>query len=275
MYFEDNTMNDILRHSLNQIAESADPIKTALKLAQSYLKCDLLSHPFIDAIYQHSQSFNNSNAYHNQYHFSEVIYGCAYLLQHEYPHNNQIDKYEHALVLITAAAFHDFDHNGQCNKTPYELEKLAVTGMKKFFEEHNIDDIKPYTNLSYTHFMELVEKIILHTEFNEGTIQAINNYKDHPNTQLHGIYINRLSLLLVESDVLLSSLHDYGFTKTTQICTENKQTVDEASTHTMWKRFVEKFSQHHYVSEASQSISMQQEIMQILVPVSVKPKLCP
>lgn len=195
------------------------------------------------------------NAYHNQIHSAEAIFASAILLKEEF---NEKELQQYAPYLLVAMMLHDIEHNGGHNTTPYELEKKAVSAMKKVLHS---EEVTTYWNYhlakefgSLLRFGRRIERIILGTEFKVGVSKNVKAYQNNINDN----NFVKLNTLANEADIFLSVRHDTGVEKGQLLAVEQ----NDPSLSSIKGRLY--FLEHlvHYVSNASQKLVMERYLQQ-------------
>lgn len=169
-------------------------------------------------------------AYHSRSHFKDVCLGITLLLgQQNVANNNEqsiqrkpglarmIDASnpwflvaEEPWILLFSAIGHDFGHPGMMNAQPFEIEKKSIEKIDFWLRALNL----PSNFID--EFMPKVETIILATDpMYLNTLLNIIQSTSPPPTKL-----NYLSMLMVEADLLASSLPTHGLVLTEALAAE-------------------------------------------------------
>jgi hypothetical protein len=251
-------MNNIFYDSLEEINESKNPIKVAWDLSIKHLDLsDILSNNFTQSLFKNIHCLDTKNSYHNHYHLAHVILGSAYLLKAE---NSSLEfRKQNGIPLLLASLFHDADHPGGGNKFPYQLEKKAVRFFIKYFEDNEL--INAWNNEvsvikkvlpNWDELKDLLNDLILGTEFKEEPIKIYDSYKNKLGREL-----TILKTILIESDILLSSLSKTGLLQTDKILTENNLNLDK---NTAWMGFLNNIKNTYYQSNAAKKFKILEQI---------------
>lgn len=169
-------------------------------------------------------------AYHSRSHFKEVCLGITLLVaQQNLPHRHEQNiagqqniafiinssnpwylSAEDAWLLLFSAIGHDFGHTGMMNSVPFEIEKKSIEKIDLWLRSLNlssdfIDDLMPK-----------VETIILATDpmYLNALLKIIQSTSPPPTK------LNYLSMLMVEADLLASSLPKRGVMLTEALAKE-------------------------------------------------------
>lgn len=135
----------------------------------------------------------DQNAYHNDQHLCEVLICTLAIGQ-----TTELTKREQALVHL-AALIHDFHHDGQPNRVPFRLEKIAVNSAEPYFEKASMAEEE----------RQIVSALVLATEFCEGTLFARHCFEFHFEEGIDPKLItsqNELNLLKNYSRIALQAL---------------------------------------------------------------------
>lgn len=156
----------------------------------------------------------NEPGYHNRHHFKDVCTSLTLLL------NQKVTLVEHLQywefqptdywTLLLCAIGHDYGHDGSVNSSPYQLEKQSVERIKislGALQQHtiNIDSL-----------MAKIEPMVLSTDPSNlrGLLSTFSSSQISPNK------IDCLSMLLVEADLLASTLPKSGLLLGQQLAIE-------------------------------------------------------
>ncbi|PCI01100.1 MAG: hypothetical protein COB76_02055 [Alphaproteobacteria bacterium] len=206
------------------------------------------------------------NPYHNNHHFHEVVAMAIRLCATHQSMNEGTDFELNAsdiLLLLTAAAIHDFDHDGQGNimdghHTPSRLEKRAV------------DQVTPFlmaAGLGQMH-MDTVRALVLTTDVSKGL------EGESPSNILRAVHMahvkglsmpevaqdlqplandRKLALmacLLGEADIAPSTGLNYDFSQMATILVAQESSVLQPSATTLYG-FMRHICQGQYMSDAA------------------------
>lgn len=210
-----------LIESVEELRMLKDPIENAWNYSLKNIELPMKSswYNFVKLMLNHEDLKHTTNSYHNNYHAAEAIISSSYLMKNEM---NKENAMQYGPILFVAMMFHDVAHTGGVNNYEYELEIKAINSMKAYFNDHQ--SIKNYWNINlekqyfdFNKFIEVLEKIILETEFKVGVKNNIVQYKENPNIE------NKLKLLANESDILISCTSILGPERSVMLQVEQKQ----------------------------------------------------
>jgi len=149
----------------------------------------------------------NEPPYHSRKHFQDVCLSLSLLLQRQSNiqgnlngRSNWIASNEEAWILLFCAIGHDYGHDGSINQTPFEIEKESIQKLQDFLLASDIDLLLAKDLLSE------IEPIILATDpsyFKTLSSKFIDPHLKPTKTEC-------LSMLMVEADLLASTLPEYG-----------------------------------------------------------------
>lgn len=252
---------------INQVNLSENPIKLAWNLSLQYLKIEnVVSTSFEDALFKNIKTLHNSNSYHNEYHYSHVVLGSAYLFKEEMKEDSQDknDIVNNFLPLLLASIFHDAGHPGRGNNYPYELENQSTDFFKRYTIENSLEKLwnQQEDVIKWSTVENCVELLIKATEFEHEHNNVVKAYENNPEeTYNTNIKINKLKIILSESDILLSCLQSTGLKQTEKILAEHNlvlNNIDEVKDK--WFGFLKKVELSHYQSNAAKSFGIKEEI---------------
>lgn len=266
-------MNETFYQQIEILEKNDAPIALAWELASELAEIKLhCGKKFIRELTRHASEMNSNNPYHNQVHLAQVMLACAYLLKEEFPLAHQ--RHQHFFPLIIAANFHDAGHPGRPNRFVFELEYESVKIMNAFIHQHELDVLwneegkKHQEKWHWPKWSELncmLKELILSTEFraqSDKVIDAYLNHRDSLRSQDNPIQINRLKMLLRESDILLSCLPKTGWNQSIKMMLEGGHSCENVKTLAGWKGFLE-ITDNHYQSEASSNLGINAQIHQL------------
>lgn len=265
-------MNDDFFEKINLINSSRNPLKISWALSLDLLNIkNVLSPKFQNALFSSIDDLHNGNDYHDHYHLSHVIFCSAYLLKHELDSHQEIKK--NAFPLLFAALFHDAGHLGRSNKYPYELEDLSIDFFDKYSKDNSLEIL---WNLELEHtsslpqwsiVVDIVKKLIKSTEFAQEAKKVNDDYINNPDFIQYNdpdLKINRLRVILIEADILLSSLAETGPNQTRKIGIEHGKELSKEEINENWINFVKIIKDSHYNSKAAQSLGLKEILFNIL-----------
>lgn len=258
-------MDNLFFVAIDKINNSFTPIQTAWHISCKYLQIEhLISDKFSTALFKNIDQLNNLNSYHDQFHLAEVLYISAYLLKHEFKTQKEIEQ--HSLPLMISSLFHDAKHLGRSNQTPYELELQSIAFFKNYFHQNQLNllwDQQPYVVNQFIvnsqQLNDIVTDLITATEFKVESNKTSKAYLEQKNKHFDvdsSISINRLKLLLIESDILLSVLPKTGLIQTKKILTENKVSFNIPFLIHSWAKFLEHVQTTHYLSDGANYLNV-------------------
>jgi len=169
-----------------------------------------------NAIEVYNQALKAEPAYHSRSHFKEVCLGITLLVAQQ---NSPIPidvsdpwylSAEDAWLLLFSAIGHDFGHPGMMNAVPFEIEKKSIEKIDLWLRSLNL------SSDFIAELMPKVETIILATDpmYLNSLVNIIQNTSPPPTK------LNYLSMLMVEADLLASSLPTHGAVLTAALATE-------------------------------------------------------
>ena len=169
-------------------------------------------------------------AYHSRSHFKDVCLGITLLVaQQNLPHHHEQNIYaqqnspitidaknpwylsaEDAWLLLFSAIGHDFGHTGMMNALPFEIEKKSIEKIYLWLQSLNL------SSDFIDELMSKVETIILATDpmYLNALLKIIQSTSPPPTK------LNYLSMLMVEADLLASSLPKRGVMLTEALAKE-------------------------------------------------------
>jgi hypothetical protein len=245
-----------LYKGIQEIRKEQKPILKAWELSFAYLKMPNSYKKLIEIISNHENIFINKNSYHNQYHFAEVIWVSAFLAKNEF-----ISTYlqQHALVLLLAATFHDTEHPGRGNKEPFELEKISSHFFKQWWNNNSLF-VENLIEASENDIIQVINELILFTDFQKGHSKVVQDYKNKQNYEMFNFKIVKLKQILIEADIFLISLPGFAFDRTKMLLKENNQNIEDDKIWELLLNFNKDYAKNIFVSNASQSLGIQEEI---------------
>lgn len=204
-------MNQLLKEITVEFEKNREelfPVKTAWM--NSCLRIGLYpKDPFVKfglLFSNHPDLIHSENKYHNQVHSADAIVGASFLAKEEF---SEKELKINGSILIFAMMCHDIAHNGKHNNFDYELEKAAVSSFQSYIK--NNPDMLTYwsQNLerqygSWENFEKKIEAVILGTDFKNGPVVNLKNYKEDC------INLNKIKLLANEADILPSCTSNLG-----------------------------------------------------------------
>lgn len=155
-------------------------------------------------------------AYHSRSHFKEVCLGITLLVAQQ---NSAIPidatspwhlSAEDAWILLFSAIGHDFGHTGKMNAAPFEIEKKSIKKIDLWLRSLDL------SSNFIDELMPKIETIILATDpmYLNALLNIIQSTSPSPTK------LNYLSMLMVEADLLASSLPTRGIVLTEALATE-------------------------------------------------------
>jgi hypothetical protein len=131
------TTGAAIAHSIAYFSSIDAPLRTAFSSAMQAIALTSA-----DPLYQAGLALSrdidagvgagNGNGYHNRLHFREVLLCTVAITELA-----ELPAHQRALLYVAAVA-HDFHHDGQPNREPYRLEKLAVEKMQPYLIEAGV-----------------------------------------------------------------------------------------------------------------------------------------
>ncbi|WP_353428149.1 3',5'-cyclic nucleotide phosphodiesterase [Polynucleobacter sp. MWH-UH19D] len=205
-------LESLFNWSRNYIGNFEDFLGELLKTSFWQLQ-DYLNNPYpalclglASSIDIHNRALAPSEpAYHSRKHFQDVCTAMTVLLAQEIsaarPTNDlwQMSR-EDAWLLLFCAIAHDFGHTGLTNTRPCELEKISIEKARLFLRQHSANPALQ-NDLQST-----IEPIILATD--PADLNTLLAKFTGPNA--NPTKTDCLSMLMVEADLLASTLPDYG-----------------------------------------------------------------
>lgn len=196
---------DDLSLSLNFKEFITNLVKTTYWASQNYS-----DNPYLDICIQFAheidlfaKSISNEPPYHSRKHFQDVCVALTLLLQNtklKTANTPWSITCEESWILLLCAIGHDFGHNGSINTSPSQLEKASINYTIEFLSKNKINEAwRSKVKL-------LIEPIILATDLTNLEL-LISKFDDPLGDPTK---IDCLSMLLVESDLLASTLPRRG-----------------------------------------------------------------
>ena len=231
-----STMNDLLDpkrlpHSAQFLEATLDLVDSRSGDFQSFIRAlletsfwtnqDFLGNPFKNLCNELAAEIDRfalthtEPAYHSRRHFKDVCLMISYLLsqQQTWPERQRIKNPWHvspeeSWLLLYAAIAHDLGHPGLINQTPYEIEQNSLHLLRQHFLDSSTEQSL------YEPILEAVSPWILATDHAFYQKQIDQTALPNPDHQ------DCLAMLLVEADVLSSTLPKRGLDLTYQLSKE-------------------------------------------------------
>lgn len=241
-----------------QINASTKPISKAWELACNHLKMKKTLNKLIEVLADHENLFINRNAYHNHYHFAEVVWASSFLAKNEFPLTRLFD---HSLILLLAATFHDAEHPGRANKEPFELEKASAYFFKQWWKNNSLF-VENILTMQPNDIEQAVTELILFTDFSHGQQKVWNDYLNRKDQESLDLKMSRLKKLLTEADILMSCLPYYGYHKTGLIIKEAGRHVTQEEQWNLLLGFLQDYGLKTFTSDAAKSLNVDKVVIQ-------------
>lgn len=271
-------MDNEFFEKINLINASSNPLKISWALSLDFLNIkNSLSTEFQNALFSSIEDLHNGNGYHDHYHLAHVIFSCAYLLKYELDNHKEIKK--NAFPLLFAALFHDAGHPGRSNRHPYELENLSIEFFDNYTKQHNLEklwaiEVENSPSLpQWDVVVDMVKRLIKATEFVEETKQINEDYITNADFALYtdsDLKINRLKIILIEGDILLSSLAETGPNQTRKIALEHGKELSAEQMTEDWIKFINFIKDSHYNSKASKTLGLKEQLERVVLEYNDK-----
>lgn len=250
-------MLDTLYDGIEKINAVKKPISKAWELSTKYLGIDKESKKITEVLGDHENLFITKNAYHNHYHLAEVIFTTAVLLKAEVSQNF---IFNHAIMILFAATFHDAEHPGRTNKDPFEAEKVSAYFFKQWWKNNSlfVENIVPMSPLD----MEgAINELILFTEFNEGSKKVKEDYIKRKNKTAFTLeHFMSLKKILNEADLLLNFLPLTAYKKCNLILQEANKEISEREKWMFILNMITNDTKKEFTSEAIDLLDIDHEI---------------
>ena len=166
---------------------------------------------------------SNEPSYHNRQHFKDVCTSLTLLLNQKVTLVQYLPCWElrptDLWILLLCAIGHDYGHDGSVNSSPNQLEKQSVERIKILLDSL----LQPTINTG--NLMATIEPIILSTDPSNltGLLNKFTGSQISPNK------MDCLCMLLVESDLLASTLPKRGLLLSQQLAREWETTNPKAA----------------------------------------------
>lgn len=214
----------------------------------------------------------NDNQFHNPHHFREVM---TLVLRFCATHNRLDENADHKLsetdilLLITAAAIHDFTHDGETNTVdgkhiPGRLEKQAFERAKPFLEQAGMAKAD----------LNIVEQLVMATDASidssgqspsgwvrtigarqYGQLQSVEKIPESYQIFENDPKLTLMTLTLCEADIAPSSSLDYSFSKLMTINLAAEDSRLKASAETL-HGFMDRVCNNELISPAPRYLLM-------------------
>lgn len=240
-------MLDTLYSGIEQINATNKPISKAWELATDYLGYKEKLAKVTEILGNHENLFISKNPYHNHYHLAETVWLGAILVKEEIPEKL---LYNHAVMILLAATFHDTEHLGRTNKEPFELEKLSAGFFKQWWKNNSLF-VENLVEMNPIDMEQAISELILFTEFNLGVKKVKEDYVNRKLREVHTLdnYMC-LKKILTEADLLLNFMPLTAYKKCSLIIAEANKEVSEKDKWTLIYNMVKTESQKEFTSEA-------------------------
>lgn len=241
-------MLDTLYNGVEQINATNKPISKAWELATEYLGYRQKLAKVTEILGNHENLFINKHPYHNHYHLAETVWLSAILVKEEIPENF---LYNHAVMILLAATFHDTEHLGRTNKEPFEIEKISENFFKQWWKNNSLF-VENLVEMNPVDMEQAISELILFTEFNLGVKKVNDDYKNRRYREVHALE-NYMCLkkILTEADLLLNFMPLTAYKKCSLIIAEANKEVSERDKWTLIYNMVKNDGPKEFTSEAS------------------------
>ncbi len=207
---------------------------------------------FIKIITDYENLFVNRNSYHNEYHLAETVWTVAYLCKEEF---EVYELYDHALLLMLAATFHDAEHTGKGNKVPFEMERVSANFFRKWWINNSLF-LENVLTVNDSIMEQLIIDLILFTDFNNGQDKVLKDYEKFKDYSYYGFKIASMKKILNEADMLLTCLPKYALDKTKRLVNETGMKVSHEILLDVLIKHLESFGKSYFNSRASQKLDI-------------------
>jgi hypothetical protein len=211
-----------------------------------------------DLILGLSKFISNTNSiepsYHNQDHFKDVCLSISLLLRAQTEIASSLDQAaswkvsdQEAWSLLLCGVCHDLGHDGSVNKHPFELEKRSIELVQEFLEKSSL------TLFERKEIIGTIEPIILATD-PRYLPTLLHKFITGNNLQRS----DYLSMLMVEADLLASTLPNKGKILSERLSEEWRLTNPDASVSVKTKKGRLYFLEHiRFISPHSSVLGME------------------
>ena len=166
---------------------------------------------------------SNEPQYHNRKHFQDVCTSLTLLLNQKVVLGEDLAfwdlKPEDFWILLLSAIAHDYGHDGSVNSYPHQLEKQSVEKINIFLNS------KKKNGIDIRNLISKIEPIILATD-PSSLGELLNKFSRN---QISPSKTDCLSMLMVEADLLASTLPKRGLLLGQQLAREWETTNPKAA----------------------------------------------
>ena len=169
---------------------------------------------FSVAVDGYAKSIIKEPPYHSRSHFKDVCLGVSILLlnQPEDMSSGSRLKNEDVWILLLSAIGHDFGHNGAVNSYPFEIELRSIEYINQLLMASELP-------ISFTNrLIDRMRPIILATEPTCLKVALDTFIKDQDSKTFS--LVNYMSVLMIEADLMASTLPAYGEILTQKLSNE-------------------------------------------------------
>ncbi len=219
---------------------------------------------FIKIITDYENLFVNRLDYHNEYHLAETVWTVAYLCKEEFAEH---ELYDHSLLLMLAANFHDAEHNGKGNKVAFEMERESSNFFRKWWINNSLF-LENVLTVNESIMEQLIVDLILFTDFNTGQEKVLKDYEKFKEYSYYGFKIARMKKILNEADMLMTCLPKYALDKTQKLIKESGKKFSTEQTLSILIQHLENFGKTYFNSQASTQLGIPQTIDQFYIYLS-------
>jgi hypothetical protein len=251
-------MLDTLYNGIDQINASQKPIAQAWQLATQYLGINKKMEKIIEILGNHENLFISKNPYHNHYHLAEVIWLSALLVKEEVPEKS---LYNHAVIILLAATFHDAEHPGRNNKEPFEIEQESALFFKKWWKNNSLF-VENIVDMNPIDMEQAISELILFTEFTDGAKKVKEDYIKRRNREVYTLeYFMGLKKVLTEADILLNFLPLTAYKKCNLLLDEVAKSKSEKEKWQLILETVKSGAQTEFTSDSSDYLDLQHQML--------------
>lgn len=194
-------------------------------------------------------------SYHNQDHFKDVCLSISLLLRAQTEIASSLDQAaswkvsdQEAWSLLLCAVCHDLGHDGSVNKHPFELEKRSIELVQEFLEKSSL------TLFERKEIIGTIEPIILATD-PRYLPTLLDKFITGNNLQRS----DYLSMLMVEADLLASTLPNRGKILSERLSEEWQLTNPDAAASVKTKKGRLYFLEHiRFISPQSHALGIEE-----------------
>lgn len=250
-------MLDTFYSGIEQINSSNKPISKAWQIATEYLGYREKLAKVTEIIGNHENLFINKNPYHNHYHLAETIWVSAVMVKEEIPESK---LYNHAVMILLAATFHDVEHPGRTNKDPFETEQVSAKFFKEWWNNNSLF-VENLVDMTQMDMEQAITELILFTEFNDGVKKVKEDYIKRKGREYYSLNnFNELKKVLTEADLLLSYMPLTAYQKCNLILKESNKEISEKEKWLLILNMIKGNAEKDFTSEASNYLDLVHEM---------------